>query len=41
LVIWDNRCTNHFAIHDHGDQARRLLRITISDPDPVLGVARR
>jgi taurine dioxygenase len=29
LVMWDNRCTQHYAIHDHGDAARLLHRTTV------------
>jgi taurine dioxygenase len=30
VVMWDNRCTLHYAIHDYGDTAERLMhRITI------------
>ena len=36
----DNRCTLHYAVHDHGDAARRMLRITISDADEVRGPQR-
>jgi alpha-ketoglutarate-dependent taurine dioxygenase len=29
VVMWDNRCTLHYAIHDYGDAPRDLNRITI------------
>jgi taurine dioxygenase len=29
VVMWDNRCTLHYAIHDYGDAPRDLLRITV------------
>jgi taurine dioxygenase len=29
IVIWDNRCTLHYAIHDYGDAPRMLHRLTI------------
>ena len=29
LVIWDNRCVLHYAIHDHGDKTRLLHRSTV------------
>jgi taurine dioxygenase len=35
LVIWDNRCVQHYAIHDHGDAERVLLRVTIEGEEPV------
>lgn len=28
VAIWDNRCTLHYAIHDHGDENRLLHRCT-------------
>ena len=27
LVVWDNRCSLHAAVYDHGDQARTLYRV--------------
>ncbi len=32
LVMWDNRCTQHYAIHDHGDAVRNMHRVTVLDP---------
>ena len=29
VVMWDNRCLLHYAVHDYGDQERELNRITI------------
>ena len=29
VVMWDNRCTMHYAVHDYGDEARDMHRITI------------
>lgn len=29
VVIWDNRCTLHYAVHDYGDAPRVLHRLTI------------
>lgn len=29
LVMWDNRCTQHYAIHDYGTDTRLLHRTTI------------
>ena len=34
VVIWDNRCVQHFAVHDHGDETRTLHRITVSGSKP-------
>ena len=34
LVIWDNRCVQHFAVHDHGNQTRTLHRITVNGSKP-------
>lgn len=31
LVMWDNRCTQHYAIHDHGDEVRDMHRVTVLD----------
>jgi taurine dioxygenase len=30
VVMWDNRCTIHYAVHDYGDQERTLNRVTIA-----------
>lgn len=30
LVMWDNRCVQHYAIHDYGDETRNMYRITIN-----------
>ena len=35
LVLWDNRCVLHYAIHDHGDDERLLHRITVHGERPV------
>jgi taurine dioxygenase len=29
VVMWDNRCTLHYAVHDYRDEPRDLLRITV------------
>ena len=29
VVMWDNRCTLHYAVHDYGDEPRLMHRITI------------
>jgi len=31
VVMWDNRCTMHYAVHDYGDQERVLHRTTMED----------
>jgi taurine dioxygenase len=35
LVMWDNRCTMHYAVHDYGDQERVLNRITLKGEVPA------
>ncbi len=35
LVMWDNRCLLHYAVHDHGDEPRRIHRLQVSGPAPV------
>lgn len=35
LVLWDNRCLLHFAVHDHGDQPRILHRCQVAGPVPA------
>jgi taurine dioxygenase len=34
LVMWDNRCLLHFAVHDHGDEARVIHRLQVAGPRP-------
>ena len=29
LVMWDNRCLLHYAVHDHGDDPRLLHRLQV------------
>ena len=29
LVMWDNRCLLHYAVHDHGDEPRVLRRLQV------------
>jgi taurine dioxygenase len=35
LAIWDNRATQHRAIHDYGRAHRRSERVTVAGPLPV------
>lgn len=35
LVMWDNRSVLHFAVHDHGDEPRRIHRLQVAGPRPV------
>jgi taurine dioxygenase len=34
LLMWDNRCTTHYAIHDYGDHPRFLHRVTLQGDIP-------
>lgn len=34
LVMWDNRCLLHYAVHDHGDDPRRIHRVQVEGPVP-------
>jgi taurine dioxygenase len=29
VVMWDNRCTLHYAVHDYGNEPREMHRIAI------------
>lgn len=29
LLMWDNRCTSHYAVHDYGDSRRIMHRVTL------------
>jgi len=35
LAIWDNRATQHYAIHDYGTAHRRGERVTVAGPVPA------
>ena len=36
VVMWDNRCTMHYAVHDHGDESERVMyRVTIAGDCPA------
>jgi taurine dioxygenase len=30
VVMWDNRCTLHYAVHDYGEATRTLSRVTLA-----------
>jgi len=34
VLMWDNRCTMHYAVHDYGDAQRDMLRVTIAGTVP-------
>ncbi|MCB0014733.1 MAG: TauD/TfdA family dioxygenase [Anaerolineales bacterium] len=38
IVMWDNRSTQHYAVHDYYPQRRRMLRITVKG-EPQQGIA--
>jgi taurine dioxygenase len=35
LTVWDNRCTQHFAVNDYAGQRRRMLRLTVGPQTPI------
>ncbi len=35
IAQWDNRCTQHYAVPDHGGQQRRVERVTMIGDRPV------
>ncbi len=35
IAQWDNRCTQHYAVPDHGGQKRRVERVTMIGDRPV------
>lgn len=35
IAQWDNRCTQHYAVPDHGGQRRRVERVTLIGDRPV------
>lgn len=35
VVMWDNRCTMHYAVHDYGEQERVLNRVTLKGEVPA------
>lgn len=34
VLIWDNRCTMHYAVHDYGDAPRNMNRVTVQGQVP-------
>ena len=34
VIMWDNRCTVHYAVHDYGDAPRVLHKTTIAGDVP-------
>jgi taurine dioxygenase len=34
LTVWDNRCTQHFAVNDYHGQRRRMRRLTVGPQVP-------
>lgn len=34
LAMWDNRCLLHYAVHDHGDEVRRIHRLQVEGDVP-------
>jgi taurine dioxygenase len=35
LIMWDNRCALHYAVHDYGSAERTLYRTTVAGGKPV------
>ena len=35
IAQWDNRCTQHYAVPDHGGGHRRVERVTLVGDRPV------
>ena len=35
LVMWDNRCLLHYAVHDHGEDPRLIHRLQVQGTSPV------
>lgn len=35
VVMWDQRCAKHYAVHDYGEQERLLYRSTVAGTRPV------
>lgn len=35
VVMWDNRCTLHYAVHDYGTEPREMHRIAVRARQPL------
>ncbi len=35
IAIWDNRCTQHFAINDYAGARREMFRTSVKGADPL------
>ncbi|MYF10180.1 MAG: TauD/TfdA family dioxygenase [Gammaproteobacteria bacterium] len=35
VVVWDNRCVMHYAVHDYGDAPREMHRVTVRGERPM------
>ncbi|MBQ6644651.1 MAG: TauD/TfdA family dioxygenase, partial [Saccharopolyspora sp.] len=35
VAIWDNRATQHYAVDDYGELARKVSRVTVAGDVPV------
>jgi taurine dioxygenase len=35
VVMWDNRCLLHYAVHDHGDEQRIIQRVQVEGSVPA------
>jgi len=35
IVMWDYRCVMHYAVHDYGDLAREMHRVTVKGERPA------